>query len=73
MLLELGERSLMIAVDRGTRRIRYTLPAAPRWDDNGESLPPELAANLQSIITEISLFWEQQPEFLIVGHGVRDA
>ncbi|AEV82993.1 hypothetical protein ACWT_1974 [Actinoplanes sp. SE50] len=72
MLLRLGEHSLMIGVDRGTHRIRYRLPARPRWDDNGEPLPPEIAGNLREIVTEISLFWGQEPEFLIEEFGRPD-
>jgi hypothetical protein len=65
MILEWGEHWLMIPVDRGDHEIRYIIPATPRWDDNLEPLPPEVADNLQAIITEISLFWNQQPEFLV--------
>ncbi len=73
MILRLGEHTLLIAVDRGTHRMRFTLPSAPRWDDDGEPLPPEVADNLRAIITEFALFWEQEPEFEVVDHGRRDA
>ncbi|GAA2674522.1 MULTISPECIES: hypothetical protein [Actinoplanes] len=69
MALELGGHVLMIAVDRGQHRMRFTLPAAPRWDDTGEALPPEVAGELRAIITEIAVFWEQQPEFEVVEPG----
>jgi hypothetical protein len=69
MVLELGEHSLMIPVDRGDHQIRYLIPAAPRWDDTGEPLPPEVADNLQAIITEISRFWGQEPEFVVRHYG----
>ncbi|GIF04267.1 hypothetical protein [Actinoplanes siamensis] len=65
VILQLGAHTLLIAVESGVSRIRFTLPAAPRWDDNGEPLPPELAGNLRGIITEIARFWEQEPEFEI--------
>lgn len=65
MILELGEHWLMIPVDREVHRIRYIIPATPRWDDTLEPLPPEVADNLQAIIAEISLFWDQEPEFLV--------
>ncbi|MFI1990718.1 hypothetical protein [Actinoplanes sp. NPDC020271] len=69
MLLSLGEHSLMIPVDRGDHRILYYLPAAPRWDDNGEPLPPGVGDKLQEIVAEISRFWEQEPEFRIRHYG----
>ena len=62
MRLRLGEQAMTIGVDRGDHRILYYLPAEPRWDD-GTTLPPDLAANLQSIVAEISRFWKQEPEF----------
>jgi hypothetical protein len=72
MLLRWGEHSLMIGIDRGTHRMLFRLPAVLRWDDDGEPLPPELAENLREIITEISRFWEQEPEFWTIGQEPRD-
>jgi hypothetical protein len=62
--LELDGHVMTITVDRGIGRMLFILPAQPRWDD-GTPLPPELAANLQAIIGEISRFWKQEPEFQI--------
>lgn len=53
--------------------MRFTLPSDPRWDDNGEPLPREVAENLRAIITEIALFWDLEPEFQIVGPGRRNS
>ncbi|GIE85242.1 hypothetical protein [Actinoplanes regularis] len=63
MALRLGEHVLTLPVDRGYRQLRFFIPTEPRWDDDGELLPPEIADNLQAIITEIAVFWEQEPEF----------
>jgi hypothetical protein len=72
MLLRLGEHSLMIGIDRGTHRILFRLPPVLRWDDDGEPLPPEVAGNLREIITEIARFWQQEPEFWIIGQEPQD-
>ncbi len=72
MILELGDHSLMIPVDRGDHRILYYLPAAPRWDDNGEPLPAGVGDNLREIVTEISRFWGQEPEFRIRHYGAAE-
>ncbi|WIM98509.1 hypothetical protein ACTOB_002110 [Actinoplanes oblitus] len=63
MELTSGEHVLTLPVERGERQMRFYLPTEPRWDDNGERLPPEIADNLQSIITEIALFWDREPSF----------
>jgi hypothetical protein len=65
MRLRLGEQVMTITVDRGDHRMLWILPQHPRWDD-GTPLQADLAANLQSIVAEISRFWEQEPEFRIL-------
>ncbi|GAB1644297.1 hypothetical protein [Krasilnikovia sp. MM14-A1259] len=62
MTLERDGRVMTISVDRGDHRMLFRLPAALCWDD-GEPLPDDLANNIQEIITEISRFWGQDPNF----------
>jgi len=60
--LELDGHVLTIPVDQGVHAMLFRLPREPRWDD-GEPVPPELAARLEPIIAEIARFWKLEPEF----------
>ncbi|GAA4600867.1 hypothetical protein BJY16_003687 [Actinoplanes octamycinicus] len=72
VLLRLGEHSVMIGVDHGSGQMLFRLPAEPRWDDNGELLPPDLAGNLREILGEISRFWKFEPVFWTIGQEPKE-
>ncbi|BCY07063.1 hypothetical protein [Actinoplanes sp. L3-i22] len=63
MEVELDGHTLNLPVQRGLNELWFYIPTQLRWDDNGELLPPEIADNLQAIITEIAEFWGAESEF----------
>ena len=65
MTFEIAGLVMTIPVDRGDHRMRFTLPAIPRWD-NGDPISADLAERLQPIISEIARFWDQEPEFRVL-------
>ena len=66
MQFELDGHVLTIDVDRGIGSDMFYLPATLRWDD-GAPVPPDIAAQIKPIITEVENFWGSAAEFRTLG------
>ncbi|MEU4420038.1 hypothetical protein AB0F81_05395 [Actinoplanes sp. NPDC024001] len=59
---ELAGRVMTLPVERGLHGDVFYLPAVLHWDD-GDPLPPEVAATVRPVIEEINAFWGSAAEF----------